>query len=138
MRRGETEVPEDQLGEIMLLEPTGAPGESWMFSCRMSDNIVKAFGQNAGCDGDTPSTVRRRCIRQPRSQWRAFNFNLDVRITHIFQKKKLVLVSRKMHVQFRIIVDNRPVWSRPYGISSEQWKCLRPTDEMVIGSRWLQ
>ena len=121
----------------MLLEPTGAPGESWMFSCRMSDNIVKAFGQNAGCDCDTPSTVRRRCIRQPRSQWRAFNFNLDVRITHIFQQKVGRRVT-KMRVYFRIFVDNRPVWSRPYVNSSEQWKCLQPTDEMVIGSRWLQ
>ena len=46
MRRGETEEPENELGEIVLLEPTGAPGEGWTSCCRVSKNIKKALGKN--------------------------------------------------------------------------------------------
>ena len=122
----------------MLLEPTGAPGESWVFSCRMSDNIVNALGKNSADVVVTlPGNRKRTLYKAAKVAVACIQFQFGCK-DYAYISKKVGRRVTKMRVYFRIFVDNRPVWSRPYVNSSEQWKCLQPTDEMVIGSRWLQ
>ena len=127
--RGETEAkPEDQLGEIMLLEPTGAPGDSWVFSCRISDYIVKALGKdNADVIVAIPNYRRKTLHKAAKVAAGCIQFKFGCKDYACISKEVGRRVTN-MRVYFRIIVDDRLVWSRPYVISSKQWKRLKPKD----------